>query len=118
MTYNSKEEALLLATDSEFNIDNKEYLYCDNNDVLTYAEFMKQCKEEVKKEYQKLTEEEINFRTKIVINSINKKNDKNEGELNDSREEQSSLNEVEESDEDSFNLQFSDSNAHESEINQ
>ena len=115
MTFNSKEEALLLATDPTFNLENKEYLYCSNDEVLTYSEYMKRCKEEVKKEYQNISEDEVEFRTKIVINSVNK--DKNVNAINDSVEEESSLHE-EESDEDSYIIEYSDSNAHESEYNQ
>ena len=116
MTFNSKEEALLLATDPTFNLENKEYLYCSNDEVLTYSEYMKRCKEEVKKEYQNISEDEVEFRTKIVINSVNK-GDKNINAINDSLEEESSLHE-EESDEDSYIIEYSDSNAHESEYNQ
>ena len=74
MTYNSKEDALLLATDPTFNIEGKEYLYCENNEVLGEREFMKKCKEEIKKEYPNLYEEEISRRAKIVIDVVGRKN--------------------------------------------
>ena len=120
MTNNMKEEALLLATDSSFNVDNREYLYCDNNDVLSNRDFNKKCKEEVKKEYPNLFEEEIAARTKIVIKLATQGNN-NEGEgeeLNDSNEgfEDSSLQEIEESDEDSIVLGYSESNEQSNEI--
>ena len=118
MTNNMKEEALLLATDSSFNIDNRDYLYCDNNDVLSNREFNNKCKEEVKKEYPNLFEEEIAARTKIVIKVATKGNNNDGEELNDSDEglEDSSLNEIEESEEDGFGMGYSESNEQSSEI--
>lgn len=118
MTNNMKEEALLLATDSSFNIDNRDYLYCDNNDVLSNREFNNKCKEEVKKDYPNLFEEEIATRTKIVIKVATKGNNNDGEELNDSDEglEDSSLNEIEESEEDGFGMGYSESNEQSSEI--
>ena len=111
-TNNIKQEALLLATDPNYNLDNnRAYLYCDNSEVLSNAEFMAKCKEEIKNEYPNISDNEISNRVKIVIHSINKKDDnKNEDEINDSDEEESSVHEDEDSDEDdSFFVSDSDS---------
>ena len=121
MTNNIKEEALLLATDPTFNIENRDYLYCDNDQVLTNHEFMRKCKEEVKKEYTNLFPEEITARTKMVIKIVSKKNDNdnNEGEeLFQSSEivENSSIQNSEESEEDNAHYDISESEEHSSEI--
>jgi hypothetical protein len=121
MTNNIKEEALLLATDPTFNIENRDYLYCDNDQVLTNHEFMRKCKEEVKKEYSNLFPEEITARTKMVIKIVSKKNDNdnNEGEeLFQSSEivENSSIQNSEEAEEDNAHYDISESEEHSSEI--
>ena len=118
MTNNMKEEALLLATDSSFNIDNRDYLCCDNNDVLSNREFNTKCREEVKKEYPNLFEEEIAARTKIVIKEATKGNNNDGEELNESDEEleDSSIHDMEESEQDSFFIGHSESNEQSSEI--
>ena len=121
MTNNIKEEALLLATDPTFNIENRDYLYCDNDQVLTNHEFMTKCKEEVKKEYTNLFPEEITERTKMVIKIVSKKNDNdnNEGEeINQSSEivENSSIQNSEESEDNNAHYDSSESEEHSSEI--
>ena len=80
MTNNYKEEALLLATDPAFNIDNRDYLFCENNEVLSHSDFMRLCKDEVKKEFNNLFEEEITSRAKMVIKIVSKKNNNDESE--------------------------------------
>ena len=113
MTYNSKEDALLLATDPTFNIEGKEYLYCENNEVLGEREFMKKCKEEIKKEYPNLYEEEISRRAKIVIDVIGRKNGDNKEDNEEIKEssdgfDDSSLHDDEDSEESGFVFGYSE----------
>ena len=73
ITNNIKEDALLLATDSTYDWGNKDYLFYDNNEVLSTSDFNRLCKEEVNKEFPSIDdEEEILYRVKTVINLINK----------------------------------------------
>ena len=119
MTNNIKEDALLLATDPTFNIETRDYLFCENNQVLSNYEFMKKCKEEVKKEFTDLLEDDITSRTKMVIKMVSKKNNNDESEdLNQDSEiiEESSNHEFEDSEDDSFHFGNSDSVEHSSEI--
>ena len=119
MTNNIKEDALLLATDPTFNIETRDYLFCENNQVLSNYEFMKKCKEEVKKEFTDLLEDDITSRTKMVIKMVSKKNNNNDEseELNQDSEivEESSNHEFEDSEDDSFHF-GSESVEHSSEI--
>ena len=113
MTYNSKEDALLLATDPTFNIEGKEYLYCENNEVLDEREFMKKCKEEIKKEYPNLYEEEISRRAKIVIDVVGRKNGDNKEDNEEIKEssdgfDDSSLHDDEDSEESGFVFGYSE----------
>ena len=113
MTYNSKEDALLLATDPTFNIEGKEYLYCENNEVLGEREFMKKCKEEIKKEYPNLYEEEISRRAKIVIDVVGRKNGDNKDDNEEIKEssdgfDDSSLHDDEDSEESGFVFGYSE----------
>ena len=113
MTYNSKEDALLLATDPTFNIEGKEYLYCENNEVLGEREFMKKCKEEIKKEYPNLYEEEISRRAKIVIDVVGRKNGDNKEDNEEIKEssdgfDDSSLHDDEDSEESGFVFGYSE----------
>ena len=113
MTYNSKEDALLLATDPTFNIEGKEYLYCENNEVLGEREFMKKCKEEIKKEYPNLYEEEISRRAKIVIDVVSRKNGDNKEDNEEIKEssdgfDDSSLHDDEDSEESGFVFGYSE----------
>ena len=113
MTYNSKEDALLLATDPTFNIEGKEYLYCENNEVLGEREFMKKCKEEIKKEYPNLYEEEISRRAKIVIDAVGRKNGDNKEDNEEIKEssdgfDDSSLHDDEDSEESGFVFGYSE----------
>ena len=113
MTYNSKEDALLLATDPTFNIEGKEYLYCENNEVLGERELMKKCKEEIKKEYPNLYEEEISRRAKIVIDVVGRKNGDNKEDNEEIKEssdgfDDSSLHDDEDSEESGFVFGYSE----------
>ena len=114
ITHNIKEEALLLATDPNFSIENRDYLCYDNSEILSSIEFMNKCKEEVKKEYPNLFDEEISSRTKIIIKEVNKKNNNDNHdseELNESGEGyDSSLNDSDESEGESDIIGFGDSN--------
>ncbi len=111
LTHNSKEEALLLATDANFNIENRDYLCYENSELLSNTEFMNKCKEEVKKEYPNLFDEEITTRTKMVIKAVNKKNNNDDSdELNESGEGyDSSLHDSDESDGESVVVDFDES---------
>ena len=95
---NIKDEALLIATDATVNWDNKDYLYYENNEVLSNNEFINLCKEEIKKEFPTVDdEEEILNRAKIVIEkvtknsfAINNSEDLNENESSEEENESSS----------------------------
>jgi hypothetical protein len=94
MTNNIKQDAILLATDESLDWDNYEYLFYDNNEVLSTEEFRKLCKKEIKKEFPSIDdEEEILKRIKSVTNSINnnRNNDNNNQDIkeSDSSEEES-----------------------------
>ena len=118
MTDNNKEEALLLATDPSFNIENREYLYYDNSEILNSDEFFKKCKEEVKKEYSNISNEEIASRTKLIIKNINKKNNEDESDdINESGEgyDSSSFEQEESEDDDIISMEFPFSNENSSE---
>ena len=119
MTNNIKEDALLLATDPTFNIETRDYLFCENAQVLSNYEFMKKCKEEVKKEYTDLFDDDITSRTKMVIKMVSKVNNNDESEeLNQDSEivEESSNHDFEDSEDDSWHLGNSESVEHSSEI--
>ena len=118
MTDNNKEEALLLATDPSFNIENREFLYCDNSEILNSDEFFQKCKEEVKKEYSNISNEEIASRTKLIIKNINKKNNEDESDdINESGEgyDSSSFEQEESEDDDIISMEFPFSNENSSE---
>lgn len=95
---NIKEEAILIATDETVNWDNKDYLYYENNEVLSNNEFINKCKEEIKKEFPSIDdEEEILNRAKIVIakltkNSLGVNNSEDINENESSEEENESSN--------------------------
>ena len=99
MSNNIKEEALLLATDDNFNWENKDYLYYNNNEVLSNSEFNRLCKEEIKKEFPSIDdEEEISNRVTTIVNLVTKKNVVNSSD--DTNEVESSEEEIESSSED------------------
>ena len=99
MSNNIKEEALLLATDDNFNWENKDYLYYNNNEVLSNSEFNRLCKEEIKKEFPSIDdEEEISNRVTTIVNLVTKKNLVNNSD--DTNEVESSEEEIESSSED------------------
>ena len=79
-TNNNKGEAALMATDPEYNWNDQEYLFYDNNEVLSKDNFFSTCLNEIKKEYPYIENEgEINSRLIDIMNLINK----NENEDND-----------------------------------
>lgn len=74
---NDKEKALLFCIDSRFHLDNKDYLFYDNKDVLTKGDFKKLCYEEISKElpYLKGKEELDNLFIHLIQEiKINKDN--------------------------------------------
>lgn len=105
MTNNNKEEALLLATDETIDWNNKDYLFFENNEVMSTTEFNRLCKEEIKKEFPVLEdEEEITNRIQHIVKIINKENsrnnsieDKNDSEDESSEEDFESSSEIKES---------------------
>ena len=110
MTHNIKEDALLLATDSSYNWENKDYLFYDNNEVLSLSDFNRLCKEEVNKEFPSINDdEEILYRVKSVINLVSNNNI----ELNNSEDNQNDSDYYEDEDNDDSseeNMDDSDSN--------
>ena len=91
MNRNKKEESILLATNNNVSWDNKDYLFFDNNEVLSKNDFNLLCKEEIKKEFPLLNnEEEIQSRIKCIVNKIKKEiSGKNNVEDGDESEESS-----------------------------
>ena len=72
--HNNKSNALQLANDTDFIWNNKDYLFFDNNEVLSINDFNLFCKEEIKKEFPHLNnDKEIKTRVKIIIKRIKKK---------------------------------------------
>ena len=109
MSGNNKEEALLLATDETFNWENKEYLYYENNEIISSFEFKSLCFEGIKKEFPLIDDEnEILNRMEIVIDKIkniilrNGDSEDSESEINEEQKESSS--EDIEFDSDSINI--------------
>ena len=109
MSGNNKEEALLLATDETFNWENKEYLYYENNEIISSFEFKSLCFEGIKKEFPLIDDEnEILNRMEIVIDKIkniilrNGGSEDSESEINEEQKESSS--EDIEFDSDSINI--------------
>ena len=110
MANNIKQDAILLATDESLNFDNYDYLFYDNDEVLSPEEFSKLCKKEIKKEFPSIDdEEEILSRIKLVTNSINN-NRNNDNNNQDIKESDSSEEESESSSEDDSVIEDSGSN--------
>jgi hypothetical protein len=111
ITNNDKEAALLLATDTEYNWENKDYLFYDNSEVLSVPDFNRLCREEVNKEFPSINDdEEILYRVKTVINLVSKNN--NEINSSEDNKNDSDYNEEDEDNDDSSeeNVDESDSN--------
>ena len=110
ITHNDKEAALLLATDTDYNWENKDYLFLNNSEVLSLSDFNRLCKEEVNKEFPSLNDdEEILYRVKSVINLVSKNNNEiinSEDNNNDSENEEDEDND----DSSEENVDDSDSN--------
>ena len=96
--HNVKENALLLANDTHVIWNNKDYLFFDNNEVLSINDFDLLCKEEIKKEFPHLNnDEEIKTRFKIIIKRIKKKICGNNNIEDGDESEESSEEEIENS---------------------
>ena len=109
MSANNKEEALLLATDESFNWENKEYLFWENNEIVSSFEFKSLCREEIKKEFPLIDDEnEISNRMEIIIDKITKNilrnNNSEDIESENNEEEKESSREDIDADSDSFNI--------------
>ena len=104
MAHNSKEEALLIATDETINWNNKDFLYYENNEVLSEGQYRELCFLDIAKEFPLLDELDIvevlkNITDKIRKNQIgNKPEEKNESSEEEEENESSSDGIVEDSD--------------------
>ena len=84
ITNNAKEDAILLATDESVDWNSFDYLFYDNNEVLSIQEYSRLCKDEIKKEFPSIEDdEEISNRLKIVMKSINKNSNDNNNNSQD-----------------------------------
>ena len=70
---NQIEEAVLIATDKEFNWEGKDYLYFNNDEVIDKNASNESLKKEVEKEYPFLNEEQVKQRVLDIFESLNKK---------------------------------------------
>ena len=96
--HNNKTEAMLLASDPIANWNNRDYLFFDNNEVLSINDFNVLCKEEIKKEFPHLNnDEDIKTRVTIIINRIKKENSGNNNIEDGDESEESSEEEIENS---------------------
>ena len=96
--HNVKENALLLANDTHVIWNNKDYLFFDNNEVLSINDFDLLCKEEIKKEFPQINnDEEIKTRFKIIIKRIKKEISGNNNIEDGDESEESSEEEIENS---------------------
>ena len=104
---NKKEEALLIATDESYNWNDKDYLYYENNQVLSPVEFRSLCTEEVKKEFPLIKdEEEINIRVKQVINRVTNSNQANNRDSEESDIMEEEIDSLSDNPNDSFSSIF------------
>lgn len=91
-TNNNKGEAALMATDPEYNWNGKEYLFFDNNEVLSKDKFISTCLNEIKKEYPYIENEgEINRRFIEIMNLINKSEDEDNDDDNSNEEDNDNI---------------------------
>ena len=70
---NQIEEAVLIATDKEFNWEGKDYLYFNNDEVIDINASNESLKKEVEKEYPFLNEEQVKQRVLDIFELLNKK---------------------------------------------
>ena len=70
---NQIEEAVLIATDKEFNWEGKDYLYFNNDEVIDKNASNDNLKKEVEKEYPFLNEEQVKQRVLDIFELLNKK---------------------------------------------
>ena len=98
MSHNIREAAVDLATDNSVIWDNKDYLFFDNNEVLSNDDFKRLCKEELIKEFPQINnDEEIQNKIKIIIKRIKKENSGNNIIEEENESEESSEEEIENS---------------------
>jgi hypothetical protein len=98
MSHNIREAAVDLATDNSVIWDNKDYLFFDNNEVLSNDDFKRLCKEELIKEFPQINnDEEIQNKIKIIIKRIKKENSGNNNIEDGDESEESSEEEIENS---------------------
>ena len=84
MARNQINEAVLIATDKEFNWERKEYLYYSNEELLDKNNWDENLKKEIKKEYPFLNDEQIMNRILDIFEVLGKYRNMNEGnERND-----------------------------------
>ena len=112
MTHNSKEEALLIATDENINWNNKDFLYYENDEVLSDLEYIDLCCSEISKEFPSLDESEVlevlkNITDKIKKNKIgNKPEEKNESSEEENESSSECIAEDSDSNMDSASFHF------------
>ena len=87
ITNNNKEEAALISTDDNTHFGDLEFLYYDNEDILTKEKFENLCLREIRKEYPFIeSNDEIKIRFNEILNKI-KNEEKDENENNSEIEE-------------------------------
>ena len=78
MSRNQVNEAVLIATDKEFNWEDKDYLFYDNDEVIDRNASNENLKKEVQKEYPFLNEEQIQQRILDIFEILGNKRKINE----------------------------------------
>ena len=73
-TKNQLEEAVLYATNNDFDIEGREFLCYDNDEILDRNNLNENLKNEVKKEYPFLNEEQVNERIISIFDILGTKN--------------------------------------------
>lgn len=73
-TKNQLEEAVLYATNNDFDIEGREFLCYDNDEILDRNNLNENLKNEVKKEYPFLNEEQVNERITSIFDILGTKN--------------------------------------------
>ena len=75
---NQVDEAVLIATDKEFNWEGKDYLFYDNDEVIDKNVSNENLKKEIQKEYPFLKEEQIQQRILDIFKELSKKSSVND----------------------------------------
>ena len=78
MSRNQVNEAVLIATDKEFNWEDKDYLFYNNDEVIDRNASNENLKKEIKKEYPFLNEEQVQQRVLDIFEILGNKRNVNE----------------------------------------